>query len=436
MNRRSFLLAAGGTGLAAAMGVGTLTSCSSGGGDWDGKLRMLGWDFQPETIQQLVGEWSDAEGTDVEVSIIPNLGYSAALQTRLRGGDVTDLYYNFAYNSQKFIDQGWASTLNDLPGADDLIDDLFPSARGTYVNRDGDLISIPYFSAVHMLHYNEAMLSEAGLTSPPQTLQEMYDQSKALKDQGIVSSPYIAYWVKEFCEEYLHTYFLNEGITAFDDDGNPVFADDPKTEGVFEWWQTMYTEGLAPSSVLNDDPGILSNHMAQGDAAFFVLHHYFLTSIRDLEGPESANVQMAPIGGDNHTFQMGEVLQMGDVQNDDARAAAWELMKYYGWKSPEGEFTVSNAWANAGGLAAPYPGFFTDENVQNSFPDYYDLGMLSDTFETGSKVVAARTLPWYPDFQAKVGDIIHALLLGQITPAETVDQLTEAATSAQEGGGL
>ena len=48
----------------------------------------------------------------------------------------------------------------------------------------------------------------------------------------------------------------------------------------------------------------------------------------------------------------------------------------------------------------------------------------------------ARTLPWYPDFQAKVGDIVHALLLGQATPKKTVEDLTAAANSAQKGRSL
>ena len=62
--------------------------------------------------------------------------------------------------------------------------------------------------------------------------------------------------------------------------------------------------------------------------------------------------------------------------------------------------------------------------------------MLSKTFDTGSKVVPARTLPWYPDFQAKVGDIIHALLLGQADAKKTVADLTTAATEAQGGRSL
>ena len=429
LDRRSFLKAGGATALAATIMPGLMTGTARAA--YEGTLDMLAWDFQPDTIKSLVGSWTAAGNPEVNVAVIPNLGYTPALQTRLRGGDKIDLYYNFAYNSQKFIDEGWASKLNGLPGVDDMIGDMFESARERHVNAAGDVISAPYFSAVHMLHYNEKMLADNGLAVPT-TLNEIYDASKALSSS--VPSPYVAYWVKEFCEEYLHTYLLNEGITAFDEAGQPVFADDAKTVGVFEWWQTMYQEGLAPKSLLTDDPGKLSNEMAQGNAAFYVLHHYFLTSIRSLEGPESANVTMAPAGPS--TLQIGEVLQLGQSDSDEERAAAWELMKYYGWKDSAGKFTVFNQWAKAAGLAAPYAGFFTDPDVVASFPDYYDLAMLSDTFESKSNVVPARTLPWYPDFQAKVGDIVHALLLGQATPAKTVEDLTAAAKSAQGGRSL
>jgi multiple sugar transport system substrate-binding protein len=433
LDRRAFLKAGGATALATIMAPAFAGRAQAA---YSGTLDMLAWDFQPDTIKTLVAEWTAKGNPAVNVAVIPNLGYSPALQTRLRGGDAIDLYYNFAYNSQKFIDQGWAAKLNGLPGVDDMVADMFESARAAHVNAAGDIISAPYFSAVHMMHYNDRMLKEAGIAAAPQTLKEVYDASKILKDKKIVESPYVAYWVKEFCEEYLHTYLLNEGITAFDTAGKPVFADDAKTEGVFEWWQTMYQEGLAPKSVLSDDPGKLSNQMAQGDAAFFVLHHYFLSSIRSLGGKESANVMQGPIGGANHTFQIGEVLQLGEIADEERRNAAWDLMKFYGWKDSAGKFTVFNQWAKAAGLAAPYPGFFKDPDVIAAFPDYYDLPLISKTFETGSKVVPARTLPWYPDFQAKVGDVVHALLLGQATPKKTVEDLTAAANSAQKGRSL
>lgn len=435
LKRRDFLQRTASTALLATA-AGGLSVSGVNAAPFSGTLDMLTWDFQPDTIRELVADWSAISDVNVDVATIPNLGYTAAIQTRLRGGDDIDLYYNFAANSEKFVEQGWASKLNGLPGVDDLLGDMFESARARHVTESGDIVSVPYFSAVHMLHYNKKMLKDAGIANPPGTLKETYDASKILKDSGVVDAPYLAFWIKEFCEEYLHTYLLNEGITAFDQDGSPAFADDPKTEGVFEWWQTMYQEGLAPSSLLSDDPGKLSNQMAQGNAAFFVLHHYFLTSVRTIKGPESANVFQAPIGGANDTLQIGEVIQLGQSESKEEQLAAWELAKFYGWKDGNGRFSTFIKWAQAAGLAAPYPAFFKDPEVIASFPDYYDLQMISDTFKNSSKVVPARTLPWYPEFKDKVGDICHALLLGQKTPKQTVTALANAAAGAKKGKSL
>ena len=394
----------------------------------------MGWDFQPDTIKRLVAAWADANNTPTNVQTIPNVGYSAALQTRLRGGSAIDVYYNFAYNTQKFIEQKWATELNGLSDVDTMVSEMFPSARERHVTSNGKIISVPYFSTVYMNQYNKSFVERAGFSAPPTSLAETYQQAKKMKADGICATPYIAYWIKEFCEEYLHVYLLAQGVTPFDEKGEPVFADDPKAEEAFAWWQTMYTEGLAPRSLLNDDPGKLSGELAQGRAAFFVLHHYFLTSVRDLKGPESNNIEQAPVVN-GQTLQIGEVLQLGS-KSTEARDKAWKLMKHYGWKDQEGKFSVSTEWAKAGGLAAPYPAFFTDPATVEAFPDYYDLSKLSQTFESGSNVVPARTLPWYPGFQAKVGDLVHAMLLGQSEPKATVAALADAARRAKAGGGL
>ena len=437
VDRRSFLRIAGGIGMGAALGSG-LAACSNESGTGDGgtgPLQFMAWDFQPNTIKRLVKDWAKQNETPTRVQITPNVGYSAAIQTRLRGGAELDLYYNFAYNSQKFVDQDWAATLNDLPNVDEMVSEMFPSARERHVNSSGDIISVPYFSAVYMNQFNRKFVTEAGFSGPPTSLEETYQQSKKMKDDGICETPYLAYWVKVFCEEYFNVYLLANGVTPFDDKGEPVFADDSKAEDVFAWWQSMFMEGLAPKSLLSDDPGKLSGELAQGRGAFFVLHHYFLSSVRGLEGPHAANVDQAPVV-DGQTLQIGEVLQMGSGPEGKRRDDVWALMQYYGWKDDQGRFSVFEEWAKAAGLAAPYPGFFTDKAVTAAFPDYYDLNQISQTFESGSSVVPARILPWYPDFQAKVGDVIHALLLGQSDPKGTVSALVDAARKAKSGGGL
>jgi multiple sugar transport system substrate-binding protein len=43
-------------------------------------------------------------------------------------------------------------------------------------------------------------------------------------------------------------------------------------------------------------------------------------------------------------------------------------------------------------------------------------------------------MPWYQPFQVKVGERIHAMLLGQASPADTAKGLADDAKSVQSGG--
>ena len=119
LDRRHFLQFAGVAGLTIA-GLPALASCAPGATtEWTRTLDFVGWDYQPDTIKEFVSGWGTENDVTVDVTIIPSLGYSAALQSRLRGGANADVYYNFAYASQKFVEDEWAQTLSDLPQADD-----------------------------------------------------------------------------------------------------------------------------------------------------------------------------------------------------------------------------------------------------------------------------------------------------------------------------
>ncbi|MFN8623122.1 MAG: ABC transporter substrate-binding protein [Chloroflexota bacterium] len=398
-------------------------------------LEFNAWEFQPDTIRGFLNDWTATSGVPVNLSLIPNVGYGPAIQTRLQGGGVLDCYYNFCYNSGKFVDQGWARNLADLPGVNDMLGEMFEPARARHLLPDGRVVSVPYFSAAHVLHYNEKHLKDNGI-SVPTTLQEQYDAAKKLKAAG-VASPYVAYWIKEFCEEYLMAYLLAEGITPFDDAGNPVFADDPKTQGMLEWWNAMFQDKLTTETMLTDDPIKLATLMGTGDASFYVLHHYFLRIIRELKDAASKDdvtISYRMPGAKGDTLQMGEVIQMGTQATGRTEGDAWDLMKFYGWKDNNGELRTFKAWAAAAALAAPYKAFFEDPEVAASYGDYYDMAALSDVFANKSEVVGARALPWYQPFQVKVGERIHAMLLGQASPADTVKGLADDAKSVQSGG--
>src|SRR6185369_6191400 len=110
-------------------------------------LEFNAWEFQPEDIKNHLANWTKTSGVPVNLSLIPNVGYGPAIQTKLQGGATLDVYYNFTYNTGKFVEQGLAHDLKGFPGVEDMLNDMFPQAKARYVTSDGKIIAAPYFNA-------------------------------------------------------------------------------------------------------------------------------------------------------------------------------------------------------------------------------------------------------------------------------------------------
>jgi multiple sugar transport system substrate-binding protein len=125
-DRRSILkaLGIGAAGIAASPFLSASMLDSAAAATSTSKSRALNftaWEYQPDTIKALVAAWSKKSGVKVATSFIPNVGYTAGIQSRQRGGKPADAFYNFAYNSQKFVQQKWAADLRGLPRAAALL---------------------------------------------------------------------------------------------------------------------------------------------------------------------------------------------------------------------------------------------------------------------------------------------------------------------------
>jgi multiple sugar transport system substrate-binding protein len=382
---------------------------------------MLTWDYEPLMIREHLKAFEGSFGHTVDLSIIPYTGYTAAIQARFRQGESFDVYYNFASNANRFVENGWAEPLDGLPDADKVVADMFPNVRSHYLNAKGQLVSLPYFSAVHATFYNREHLKTAGIVDFPSTFEDLYEQCKRLKATGTCDTPYTSYWTKQNIEQAFVNYLLAAGTIPFDRRGEPVFADDPRSVTMMEWWLAMYRDNMTQATILTDTIDQVAPLMADGKFTFLQSQHYWLKSIRNHMGRESNNVVMSyrMPGNVNAALQIGEVLQLGKSSQ-----TAWDLAKFYGWRNPiNGEFSTLRSWAKAASLAAPYPAFFQDPIVRSHYGEYFDLDQLQGLFAHHSDPVAARNLPWYPDFKADVGNRVHAMLRGDTTPVATIKAL-------------
>lgn len=430
--------AAAATAAAASAAPSAAASAAAASAAASRALNFTAWEFDPNDLKSIIDTWSKANNVPVNLTVLPGgTSYTPTLTTQFRGGADIDLLYVFPYDAGNFIARGWTRDLRGLSGADQMIADMYPNLRGYYQAADGTILGSPYFNAVHVLFYNQSHLQKLGL-QPPQTLQDVYDQSKKIKDAGINSSPYLAYWVKDFMEEYLNVYLVAEGVTMWDDKGNPVFQDDPKTLGVFEWWQSLYQDGLTTKTMLTDDPTKLSTLLGTGEATFFTLHHYFMPIIKGLKNaPEAANIAIdydRMPGASGKMFMMAAMVQMGSKATGSAGDAAWSLMKYFGWKDANGNMPAFEAWAKFAQLGAPYPAFWKDPAVVAAFSPNFDVPKLIDVFENKAVVQPTRTARWYAQWQATLGDRMQAMISGQATPQATIDAIVADVKTAQNSG--
>jgi len=390
-------------------------------------IQFYAWDFKPEKIEEYAQYYEEHYDEEVEVYITPNIGYLPAMNTRIMGGAIIDAVYNFRWNQLRWYELGWVQSMTGMPGWEELVEDIIEVARPSYLTAQGELVSVPYFMAVFVDMYNEAYLREAGYDGYPQTKEELYQVCKDIKDLGIASHPYVAYWSKDFVDRYFFIYLISEGIEVFDENFDPVFQNNPETEAVMEWWVRMYQDGLTSPTILTDSPTDLVVATQEGLAAIFNLHQYFLQGIREAGAEESENIVLAPWvpGKTGTTLQIGEVIQMGGNAPDPERA--WEFIKFYSWKNQDGEYYVPKTWGLEAGLLLPYKGFLEDQEIIDSFNEWTDWDMLMDIVFHKSSVEPVRNASWYPEWRSETADILHKMLLEEISVSEAIEDIAALA---------
>jgi raffinose/stachyose/melibiose transport system substrate-binding protein len=188
MNKRSKLIAAGAS---AAIALGALAGCSTGGDGADGDVTITWW--HNGTGEPLKSFWEDVAkefeadhpGVKVDVqafqqeelqrTLIPN-----ALQAG--EGAAPDLFMVWAEGEIKAqVEAGYLRDLTDeVP---EVIDSI--GGAGTGWNVDGHQYGIPFRYGIEGIWYNQDLFDKAGVTELPTTFTEFADVLNKLADSGV-----------------------------------------------------------------------------------------------------------------------------------------------------------------------------------------------------------------------------------------------------------
>jgi len=168
--------------------TGGTTAETTGGGEGE-PVTIEWWHIQNTdpmmTVwQEMADDFEqDHPNVTIEITVMENEAFKAALQTNLQSGDVPDLFQSWGGGGlRQQVEAGLVQDITDASAG--FIDTLNPGAVGLY-QVDGRQYGIPWNLGVVGFWYNQDLFAQAGIDSPPATWDEFLADVQALKDAGI-----------------------------------------------------------------------------------------------------------------------------------------------------------------------------------------------------------------------------------------------------------
>ena len=319
---------------------------------------------------------------------------------------------------------GWYDDLTGIVPAE-VIADVPTAAIFTY---DGKLIGIPYNNDFRVTIYNKAHLDAAGVMSPPKTIDELLAAARAVKAKGAVEFP-IGLPLSASEGAATAWYLLTKafGGDLFDKDFKPLFTD-PGSAGfkAMQFEVDALKEGLIdPAST-----GLKDNEVQElfkaGKITFDLAGQAGILAVYADPAKSSvaadAHAMLVPsVSGVSRSFGLPEAIGV-PVSADNKDQAA----KYLNWMM-QPEVMVAN-YKSLGVLPTRLPvlsalgkdGSLTEGDV------------LAAQAAVAEPLFAQGTAGWYSEFSSAVQTGLNAAAKGQITVADAMKQIADAAATAQQ----
>jgi len=339
------------------------------------------------------------------------------------------------YGSDHWLDEwasaGWLEPLDEhCPNVAEYNLEVAPYALEG-MTWQGQTFGLSYYADTMDFVYNAEFVEEAGFTAAPTTLDEVYEMSVAIKEQGINQYPIIMAWSQAegaYPEAWLSlVYAQHVGDNAmFDDDLNPVFnSEGSAAYEVMEWLRMVYEEGLLDPASLTTAEIDQVRSMQAGAQTFTIVPQYNMAELNSPgSGDYAGSFEIALMPGPSHATvgyvrfyaMTPRVVEAGPEYVD----AACKFMDYFGGKH-EGEYVVVKRWAVENGLGFAQLPLFDDAEVIEAFGSWGDVPTIR---EQASLARAKEGMTdWYGSWDVFARAEIHKGILGELSTMEVLDNM-------------
>lgn len=307
---------------------------------WYGLGGLLG-----NVVQQTVNLYNSSQDT-YYVEAIFQSSYDDTINkinAGLASGDLPDVVQVFEAGTQRMIDTGRITPVQDLLARDgllDIIDDLEPAVRANYTVNN-ILYSMPFNSSTAMLYINRAAFIEAGLDPDKKiwTYDEIIEAARALtvKDGDTTTRYGLAVYPEGWFFEQIHA--VHDTFYGIPDNGRGAERLAQYTfngevgVGYFEFLKTMIDEGTAiyygPGGGAAAGAAYANGQVAMTFASIASLRTLIASAERAGAGVE-VDVIMMPRRPDatGRTIVGGASLWVTNTNSPEAQEGAWDFVKW------------------------------------------------------------------------------------------------------------
>jgi len=307
--------------------------------------------------------------------------------------------------------------------------------------------------ATALLYYNRDHFEAAGLDpdDPPQTLEELADAARAIKDAGITDRPFVwnmQPWMVEFWLTGAGAPLVNNNNGRDIEGATAAAFDNPTTHRLFEFMDQMQEEGL-----INALPGTdaqFDHYFAMGlqEASMTVETSTAVTTINavlegtasgedlglgDLDLPEiDVNLDAAEFPGLDAPGQGqmgGGVWYIASTVASERQAAAWDFMKYV--NEPEQQAL----WHTEGSYLPSRGDVAEDPAIQTFWEDTRPGRWLRKAFTLAEGLDPDFPGPLigpYRQVRDAVGDALDRMMFDGMSPDETIARADDDINAAIE----
>ncbi|PKY89646.1 ABC transporter substrate-binding protein [Falseniella ignava] len=374
-----------------------------------------------KTVDELVKKFNESQDEiEVVATFNPDMykGLMQNMQAAVAGGNTPDVvqigwafvdYFseNFEYNTpQSIIDQFDAENKNYLE--DNFLENVLDLA----VNKDGELVGLPYSISNPVLYINKDLLKEAGLDeNGPKIWEEVREFAKTVKEQ---TGKY-GFYLQQPADNWATQALLESNGANFIEDGKAAFAS-PEGIEAYKLWADMVNEDQTAVN-LPWDQGVQS--FIQGEVAMLFTTIAQRTNVQSNAQFDVATITAPSWGDKDIRIPAGGAMLVLTSQDEAKKEATWKFMKFL----YENENVL--AWTEGTGYV-PSTATVKDSDEMKKFLE--ENPMMEAAMVQMDKVNKWASFPGQAGLEAEqmLLDMRDAILTGKKTVEEALPETQEA----------